>query len=400
MKVLFLTLLATKDINKPGLYNDLLRTFANHGHDVYIVSPIERRNKQDTQLIKTNNATIVNVKTLNIQKTNLIEKGIGSLLLEYQYLSAIKTYFSDVQFDLVIYSTPPITFGKVVKYLKKRDNAFCYLLLKDIFPQNAVDMGFMKKNSWLYKFFRKKEEKLYELSDKIGCMSPANAQYLIKHNKDIPLSKIEVCPNSIEPSKTESDSSEKQTTKAKYSLPDDKTVFVYGGNLGKPQGIDFLIKVLDTNKTNLHTYFLIIGDGTEYTKLDKWFKINNPTNAQLRQALPKEDYDKVLKACDVGMIFLDERFTIPNFPSRLLSYMDNAMPSIAATDINTDIGQIMEDNQFGLWAKAGDISAFNKILDTLEDKELIKQMGQKASLYLNKHYTTEIGYNIIIKNVG
>jgi len=37
------------------------------------------------------------------------------------------------------------------------------------------------------------------------------------------------------------------------------------------------------------------------------------------------------------MIFLDYRFQIPNFPSRLLSYMAAGMPVIVATDPNTDM---------------------------------------------------------------
>jgi hypothetical protein len=399
VKVLFITLVATKNINNRGLYNDLLRKFAEYGHDVYIVAPTERRNKQQTHLIETDNASIVNVRTLNIQKTNLIEKGIGSLLLEYQYLNAIKKYFSDVTFDLIIYSTPPITFGKVINYIKQKDNAFAYLLLKDIFPQNAVDMGFMKENSFIHKFFRKKEEHLYKISDKIGCMSPANVQYVIDHNKYLANHKVEVCPNSIEPLPIVKITHQTSVIKEKYNIPNDKTVFVYGGNLGKPQGIDFLITVLDTNKTNLNYYFLIIGDGTEYAKLDTWFKENRPINAQLNQILPKDDYDKLLKACDVGMLFLDERFTIPNFPSRVLSYMENEMPTIAATDVNTDIGKIIENGQFGLWAKSGDIETFNRNLDLFKDKSLIKKMGNNARLYLNQHYITEVGYQIIIKNL-
>ncbi len=400
MKVLFITLVATKDINNRGLYNDLLKTFAEHGHDIYVVAPTERRNKQKTHLIKTDNASIVNVRTLNIQKTNIIEKGIGSLLLEYQYLSAIKKYFSDVTFDLIIYSTPPITFSKVIRYIKQRDKAFSYLLLKDIFPQNAVDMGFFKKNSFIYNFFRKKEIDLYNLSDKIGCMSSANVQYVLSHNPNVPLSKIEVCPNSINPLPlVPLDEQQKAAIKAKYGIPEDKTIFVYGGNLGKPQGIDFLIDVLDSNQTNPHYYFLIIGDGTEYTKLAAWFEENKPKNAQLKQVLPKDDYDKLLKACDVGMLFLDARFTIPNFPSRILSYMENAMPTIAATDINTDIGQIMEAGKFGSWAKSGDLEIFNRNLAQFEDKHLTEQMGKNAQLYLTEHYTSGVGYHIITNNL-
>ena len=83
-----------------------------------------------------------------------------------------------------------------------------------------------------------------------------------------------------------------------------------------------------------------MGNGTEYAKLQAWYEANQGQNVTVMQRLPKEDYDNLVRSCDVGLIFLDQRFTIPNYPSRLLSYLENKMPIIAATDVNTDIGTI------------------------------------------------------------
>ena len=199
MKVLFLTLAKIKTLDERGIYTDLLRKFRNEGHSVFIVSPTERRDKKKTHLITESGATILNVRTFNLQKTNLIEKGVGTLAIEYQYLNAIKKYFAHEKFDLVLYSTPPITFSKVIHFVKKRDNAYSYLLLKDIFPQNAVDMKMLQKDGFLHRFFLKKEARLYQLSDAIGCMSEANKAYVIEHKPKIAASKVEVNPNSIEP---------------------------------------------------------------------------------------------------------------------------------------------------------------------------------------------------------
>ena len=80
----------------------------------------------------------------------------------------------------VLWSHIP-TFKKVIDYFKKRDNATTFLLLKDIFPQNAVDLGILSKRGVkgiIYRFFRKKERDLYRISDYIGCMSPANVAYV------------------------------------------------------------------------------------------------------------------------------------------------------------------------------------------------------------------------------
>lgn len=398
MNILFLTISPIKNISDRGIYTDLMRKFNDEGHNVYIVSPSERRYKEKTKLIKHNDVNILNVKTLNLQKTNHIEKGIGTLMIEWQYLLSIKKYFYSIKFDLVLYSTPPITFSKVIEYIKKKDNAKSYLLLKDIFPQNAIDLGFMKKNTILHNFFKTKEKKLYEISDYIGCMSNANIKFIKKNNPAIRKKIIEINPNSIEPCYTYITPKEKANIRKKYGIPINSVVFVYGGNLGKPQGIDFLIEALESNKNN-DAYFLVVGNGTEYSKIEKWIISSNPINAKLIPSIPKKEYDDLVQSCDIGLIFLDRRFTIPNYPSRLLSYMEYKMPILAATDPNTDIGKDAEEHGYGFWCESGDIKALNhKIGLFINDKPLIESMGENAYKYLINNFTVSNSYSIIMNH--
>jgi glycosyltransferase involved in cell wall biosynthesis len=401
MNVLFLTLLDFSTIEEQGIYTDLMREFVRNDHKVYIISPTEKRKQQPTKLIDKGNYKLLKLTIGNTQKTNIIEKGISILSLENKFKRGIKQYFSDVKFDLVIYSTPPITLQKAVEYVKKKDNAKTYLLLKDIFPQNAVDIGMLSKTGIkgvLYKYFRKKERRLYELSDYIGCMSQANVDFLLQHNPEISLEIVEICPNSIEPLTIGKNEKKIAIIKKKYDIPLNKTVFIYGGNLGKPQGIDFLIECLKANKANEQVYFVIAGSGTEFTKLKTFFDNANLTNAQLFPQLPIDDYDVLANSCDVGLIFLDKRFTIPNFPSRLLSYMQASMPVLAATDINTDIGQVIGEGDFGYWCKSGDIGEFNRYIKQLCVPHIRKQMGENARKYLEDNYTAKHSYEIIMRN--
>lgn len=399
MNILFLTLSRFESIEERGIYSDLMREFVRRGNDVYIASPTERRFGKPTHLNVSDNYQILKIKTLNIQKTNIIEKGIGTLLLEYQFDKAIRKYWGNIQFDLVLYSTPPITFNKVIERVKKRCNAKSYLMLKDIFPQNAVDLGMMKKGSILYNMFRKKERRLYQISGTIGCMSPANCEYVLVHNPEVKSDKVEVCPNAVEPHPLVRISKEDgQAILAKLDIPSDKRIFVYGGNLGKPQGVDFLLKAVEENEQNNDSFIVIVGNGTEYPKLENWFKTHNPVNARLLARLPKEDYDRFVKACDAGLIFLDRRFTIPNFPSRLLSYLENAMPVLLATDVNTDMGRIAEKKGFGLWCESGDLNGFMKNMETLaSNPSKILEMGERGRKFLEENYTTKQVADIILK---
>ncbi|UUC47027.1 glycosyltransferase family 4 protein [Flavobacterium cerinum] len=398
MNILFLTLARITTLDERGIYTDLLRKFRNEGHHVYIVSPFERREKKKTGVVQESGATILNVKTFNLQKTNLVEKGIGTLAIEYQYLNAIRNHFANEKFDLVLYSTPPITFSKVISFVKKRDNAFAYLLLKDIFPQNAVDMKMLRENGILHRFFKQKEEKLYALSDTIGCMSDANKNYIIRHNPKIAESKIEVNPNSIEPIRAEITTEERIAIRKKYELPVNARILVYGGNLGKPQGIGFLLETIKAT-TAEEVFFLVVGSGTEYESIRKWFSDQQPTNAKLLKGLPKNDYDTLLRACDVGLIFLHKDFTIPNFPSRLLSYLEMAIPVIAATDPNTDIGQIIEKEKCGHWVISGDNTQMQNAIQAICSNENCEMMGANGWNLLQREYKVDHSYELIQKRI-
>ena len=398
MNILFLTMSGIKNINDHSLYNDLMREFIKHDHKVYIVAPVEKRLNEETNILNTKNYSLLRIKVGNMQKCNLIEKGISMILFEGQFLKAIKKYFANVKFDLVMYSTPPITFAKVVDYIKKRDGSTTYLLLKDIFPQNAVDLGMFSKTSPIYKYFRHKEKQLYKQSDYIGCMSQANVDYLIEHNTYVDKAKVHVSPNSIEVLDKSKNGARKVELREKYNIPQDATVFIYGGNLGKPQGIPFIIECLKANAHNKDRFFVISGAGTEYGKLKAYVDEGKPGNVLLINGLPKTEYEDLVAACDVGLIFLDHRFTIPNFPSRLLSYMQNGMPVLACTDPNTDIGKVITDGGFGWWCESDDAERFTKLVDDIVSDNIVP-MSDNALNYLKQSYSVEKSYDIIMERV-
>lgn len=399
MNILFLSLTAYDTFEKHNIYTDLLREFRSNGHAVYAVCPVQRRTKKPTTLIQEENASILQVHTGNITRANLIEKGVSTMLIGRQFISAIKKYYKGIKFDMILYPTPPITLESVVRYFKKKDNASTYLMLKDIFPQNAVDIGMMRKSGLkgiIYKFFRKKEKKLYAISDRIGCMSQANVDYVLKHNPEIDPAKVEICANSIEPQDMTVTTEERFELREKYGIPQDKKVFVYGGNLGRPQGIPFLIECLRAEKNNKEAFFLVVGDGTEYKKLEAFVEEDKPENMKLLKRLPKEDYDRLVAACDVGLIFLDHRFTIPNFPSRLLAYMQAGLPVLAATDPNTDIGKVITDAGFGWWCESNDAAAFSAVVAEAlaADAQAAKE---KELVFLYENYTVETAYKTIVR---
>ena len=399
MNVLFASISPIADAAGHSISLDLLHEFQKNGHSVYIVCAVEKKAQTETYLTEEAGCHILRVKIGNNKKANIIEKGITTVRLPSLYIKAIKQYFADVKFDLVLYPTPPVTHYETVRFIKKRDGAATYLLLKDIFPQNAVDIGMMRKSGMkglLYRYFRKKEKKLYAISDRIGCMSQANVDYVLAHNPEVPAEKVEICPNAIEIQDMTITDKQRTEIREKYGIPLDKTVFVYGGNLGRPQGIPFIMECLKTQVNNPDAYFLLVGDGTEFGKLETFFSDLHAPNMKLMKRLPKEDYDRMVAACDVGLIFLDHRFTIPNFPSRLLAYMQAGLPVLACTDPNTDIGKVITEGGFGWWCESNDTDAFGK---AVADAVQADRAGMKDAemTYLKEHYTSEICYRTIVR---
>lgn len=389
-----------ENVNERGIYTDLVKELAGRGINMHVVFPRERRTGLPTELTTTENIKLLKVKTGNITETNFIEKGISTFNIESQYLKAVKRYFSAVRFDLILYSTPPITFEKVVNYFKKKHYSKTYLVLKDIFPQNAVDIDVIKEGSLIWKYFRNKEKKLYKASDIIGCMSKGNMNYVLNYNPYLDKTKVEIFPNSIKPVERVTRTNLSKDLYQKYNIPNDATLFVYGGNLGKPQGIDFLLKIADNFHKVNKGHLLIVGSGTEYETIRNHLTTKKPKNISLFKKLPKNEYDQLMENADVGLIFLDKRFTIPNFPSRLTAYMEYSLPVLAATDKNTDLKEILKESKSGLWSESGDLDTFIDNAKKLSsDKNLRDQMGMNGRGYLEEHYDIRKTVNIIIKHL-
>jgi len=396
MKIFFLTLAYPLDISDNNIYSDLFDEIAERGHEVIVFRPYEYKSFGKPIEAFRDKVKIISIPTGKITKAGKFIKAINTLLIERRYKKAVVQYI-DAKPDLVVYSTPPITFVNIIKYLKQATGCTTYLLLKDIFPQNAVDLGMIRQDSILHRYFRKKEKILYAISDRIGCMSPANVEYILKHNPEIDASKVHVNPNSIRSTPTADLPCLDNAILERYGIPKDKFRLVYGGNLGKPQGIDFLLDSISSLHAIPDVHLTIIGDGTEYRRIKKFIEEKNIKNITLIKILPKQEYKAILACMDVGLVFLDRKFTIPNFPSRVLDYMDAGLPIISITDEFTDLGRIIAENNAGFSCKSGDVISFLSHVLKLRDDFSLRQRfknGSKALLF--KKYSSEISCNILL----
>lgn len=399
MNILFFSV-TTADIDDRGsIYGGLLLYFIERGHHVCAVSALERKKGKNTHIEEGDGYEQLFVRTPNIFKTSSIEKGIAYLTTQYLFRRAIGKHWGDRHFDLILYPTPPPIYGQLIKWCKGRyPGAISYMLLKDIFPQNAVDLGMMSKGGVTYRLFKSLELATMHASDFIGCMSPANVEYVHANYPGIAPSRVDLCPNTAFPSDLPS-RADRNDIRLKLNLPLEEVLFVYGGNLGKPQGIPHLLECIAACK-EMPCHFVIIGKGTEYAFVKEFISTNKLDNTTQLDYLPTDEYNRLVTACDVGLISLCNRFTFPNFPSRLLGYTTVGLPVLAVTDRVSDVGRIAEENGFGMWCPADNTEDFVQAVQTfISNKEQLSDWGKKGHQFMLDHYTHEVACNTIVSHL-
>ncbi|MDR2043948.1 MAG: glycosyltransferase family 4 protein [Clostridium sp.] len=401
MNILFLTIANIPSIYESGsnIYTDLLREFADRGHSVYVLSPVVHRRKGERTLIRQGNTTIIRPVTGRIQKTNFVVKGINTLLLDYRFLRAAKKYLKKIPLDVILYSTPPLTWNRLLAFLKRCYRAVMVLLLKDIFPQNAVDLGMFSEGGLLYRYFREKEKRVYALSDHIGCMSEANREYVLRHNPELSPDMVGVSPNSIALGEYHRvGEAHKEAIRARYGIPPGKKAFAFVGNLGKLHAVSHIIRCMDEVADEEQVFFVCCCQGTGYATFSPYVAKQPPGRILLLPWLPREQFDELVSCCDVGLIFLDYRFTIPNFPSRLLEYMKQGLPVLAATDENTDLGKVIVEGSFGWWCPSNDAGAFHDQIRLILRTDT-RRFGENARRYLEEHYDVKAQYAALMEEI-
>lgn len=389
-------MLNLSDLSKPsGMYSDLITEFIENGHAVFPVATALSKGPSRVSIEK--GIKVLRVNTLPLFNVNSIRKGIANVMLPFQYKTAISRFYKGIVFDVIIIPTPPITLINLVKPLKKKHKAVFYLILRDIFPQNAVDLGMIRKGGLLHRYFRKQEKSLYSCADSIGCMSQGNIDYIVKHNPEVPASKLHIMMNFQKPElKVNLNLPE---MKEKYGLKD-KFVVVFGGNMGVPQKIENVIDLCKECMVFTDVVFLFIGEGRQRLRIEKIAAAQNISNIIFKDFIPRTEYLQLIRQCDIGLISLNEKFTIPNFPSKSMSYFDAEIPILAAVDSSTDYGIIIEMAGAGLVSQAGDIlSFFNNFKKLYASPELRIQMGKNGKRFLEQNMTSDIAYSTIIKNV-
>lgn len=352
MRILFFTLIKMTSMEDRGIYADMVKEFIKRGHHVDYYFPHSRNfnAKGDNYSL---NSILLKQKYQKIN--NFIFKLFSYVLLDFKLSKiiskSIKTY------DLLILVTPSIFQLKIIKSFKKRfPNSKTLLLLKDIFPDNALDLNILNKRFFLflvYNFFKKIEYKLYNNVDKIGVMTELNKVYILdrfpQHKNKIFISYNSIQFYDIPRIKNRID----------LGIDNNKIIITFIGNIGLPQDPIAIKRIIESSSDDV--FFIIIGSGA------KDFKLANISKTKLlfiNDQLDQLIIDQYLINSNYGLILLNSKFKVPNFPSKLLSYLNANLPILAITNENNDLKELIEKKMIvGKWFLNTHISLTKKNLD-------------------------------------
>ena len=401
MNILFLYLRHSESKDDSTLTRELSDEFSRNGNDITVVTILEKKFKRETEYKIENGYEVLRIKTGNYFNVgSKIEKGITTLTMIPKLKRGILKYLGDKKYDLIITHTPFLSDASLINPLKKYFKCPAHLILWDIFPQNAKDIGIIKNNI-IFNFFKQKEKKMFLAYDQIWCMSKGNIKYLQEKYEYLDKDKIKLLKNwaYLKPKLKIN----KEEIRKKYGYSEKDFLAIFGGNMGKPQKLENILSLAEKCLELSDVKFIFVGNGSEKERLKKITKDKNLKNINFIDQLPREDYEKFTSACDIGLVSLDERFTVPNFPSKTTDYFKLSLPILASLDkcSAVDYGKFLEEEaKGGIFAEAGNVEdLYEKFLTLYNSKDLRKWLGNNGREYYEEHLGVDKAYKVIMNSI-
>lgn len=284
---------------------------------------------------------VLRLRTLATRDCGYVRRAIAEFLMPFWMGSAFnRSPLAQRRFDAVIWYSPTIFLGRFVKVLKRRSECPSYLIIRDIFPEWAWDMGLIR-NKFLYRGFKMIADYQYAQADVIGIQTPGNRVYFDAWQKRYPKARLEVLHNWL--SDAPDVGSSIQISQTKLS---GRRIFVYAGNMGIAQNTEIFLKLAERLKSHQNLGFLFVGRGSESIYLqDKYGALEN---VLFCDEIDSSEIPGLYAQCDVGLVALDPRHKSHNIPGKFLSYMQAGLPVFACVNEGNDLVALIEKWQVGV----------------------------------------------------
>lgn len=319
---------------------DLTREFVRQGHSLSVLLPAPDQS-EPWKLEKFDGAQVLRLKAPRTKDIGYVRRTLAELVMPFAMWRGLrKSPLAKERWDGVVWYAPSIFHGPLVSSLKKSSSCKSYLLIRDIFPEWAVDMGLMGRGL-PYRFFDAVAKYQYSVADVIGVQTPGNRRYF-KPWLEHPGRQLEVLQNWLDkPSKMQCSIRVKETSLA------GRKVFVYAGNMGVAQGMDILLDLAEKMRSRSDVGFLFVGRGSDSARLKVAAQARQIDNVVFFDEIDPDEIPDLYAQCNAGIVALDPRHKSHNIPGKFLTYMQSGLPVLANINAGNDLAQMIRDERVG-----------------------------------------------------
>jgi glycosyltransferase involved in cell wall biosynthesis len=338
---------------------------------------------------------IISVKALPTKDLNYARRTLNEFINPWMMWRTLRqsSQFSTLKIEGVIWYSPSIFWGPLVKRLKRYFQCRSYLILRDMFPDWALHLGIVKKGL-PYFFLKMVEQYQYQQANTIGIQSPNNLLYFQQHHPKVK-AKLEVLWNWARPLDT--------LTKVPCSIDVSKTpiagraIFVYAGNIGVAQGMQTFLNLIESLKDNPDIGFLIVGRGSEAEAIKNTVLQQDLHNAIVFDEIAPFEIPGLFEQCHVGLMFLDRRHQTHNIPGKFLTYLQSGLPVLAIVNPGNDLLELIPEHKIGVADDGDDLAVLRQKVLMLENQvREDAQMADRCKALANSLFESRaISYQIL-----
>ena len=355
------------------MMRDLAVELVRRGHQVMVATPTDVVERAVSVTVE-DGVTVVRVKAGEMKNANKVVRLWRESRLSSTMWRRARDVFQKNPRDLIVFYSPTIFFGELVRRLKALWECPSYLVHRDIFPQWAVDLGVFRKGGLLHRYLRYKELEHYDASDVIGVEAPGNLSYF-KNELGHKNYKTEVLYNWISGTIEPNGSSH---WRKKLGL-EGKVVFFYGGNFGVGQDLDNILRLAASLRDQEGIFFLLIGSGTEGPRLNSEIIRLRLDNIRIIPPIAQREYMQCLSEFDVGLVNLDRRLRSNNFTGKALGYVSCGKPILASVNPGNNVIDLLQEADAGIACTNGDDEKLHDAALLFATHPLVRErMGRNA----------------------
>jgi hypothetical protein len=321
---------------------DLGQEFVAQCHQVSMIIPAQDQPKA-VSIKMQQGIKVYSVRTFKTKDIGYIRRTLAEFANPFVIWNRLRSYPEFLQYkaDAIIWYSPSIFWGPLIKRLKASFQCKSYLILRDIFPDWALDLSLLKRDL-VYFFFKKVAEYQYSQADCIGLQSPNNLNYFIDMNPSF-RNKSEVLWNWVGPQSENFSSIQIEKTKLKG-----KKIGVYAGNIGVAQGIEHFHNIARV-VTEMPKYGLIfIGRGKEMQSLKTLVKEEGLERILFFDEIEPSEIASLYAQCHFGLLVLDPRHKTHNIPGKFISYVHSQIPIFGLVNKGNDLHQLIKEYSVGI----------------------------------------------------